>query len=137
MLWLGIVTRRYYEDMLEGTRMVRMVARSIASVPSEVRDGGLLIIAPDNVGTFSTSAVEAWSIRPAVRELTGVDPEGPLLLTTDCVELGLKEPRVTPERERARPSVGSEVQAVRWEAVLRYSRGGVQIAPNVAVACAR
>jgi hypothetical protein len=138
MLWLGIVTRRYYDDMRQGTRILRVVARSIARVPPAVRQGGLLVVAQSNVGTFSTSAVEPWSLRPAVRELTGVNPEGPLLLTTDCAELRREPPRINQESVRARPVAKSETpQTARWAAVLRYDAGGVQIAPSIAVACAQ
>lgn len=125
MLWLGIVTRRYYEDMRQGTRILRVVARSIAQVPPPIRAGGLLVIAPSNVGTFATGVVEPWSLRPAVRYLTGVDPEGPLLIVTDCAELAREKPRMTGDIDRP-----------RWAAVLKYRSGRVEVNPSIRAACA-
>jgi hypothetical protein len=125
LLWLGTVTRRYYEDMRLGSRMVRAVARSVAQMPSPLRRQGLLVIAPNNVGTFSTSAVEYWSLRPAVRELTGINPEGPLFFVTDCEELRREQPVIHAEGR----------EPLRWAAVLRYRSSGVQTARGSDAAC--
>lgn len=138
LLWLGIVTRRYYEDVRQGSRILRVVARSMARVPAAVRTGGVLVIAPSNVGTFSTSAVEPWSLRPAVRQLAGINPEGPLFLATDCAQVRGDRPEVRREAERARPMIdGDAERPLRWGAVLRYGPDGARIAPSIAVACGR
>lgn len=129
VVWMGIVSRRYYEDMRAGSRMLREVAVAVARVPASLRGGGLLVIAPSNVGTFSTSGVEPWSIRAATLELTGLNPEGPIFLVTDCAELQRRTPTILDEKARA-------IDGRRWTGVVHYGADSVEIHSSVQSACA-
>jgi hypothetical protein len=84
VLWSGVVARRYHEDIRDGSRILRRVARTVAQLPVETASRGVLVIAPSEVGTFSTSAVETWSLTPAVRAFSTRQLPGPVYLATAC-----------------------------------------------------
>lgn len=129
VLWSGILSRRYLTDMRQGTDLVREFATAVLQVPTEDAEQGILVVATDNVGTFSTSAVQAWSFRAAVRYYAGRDVAGPMYYVGSC-EAAQRSGEALNEntQEVAIPNVG---------AVLVRGPEGVKIYPSLESACQR
>ena len=124
ILWTGMTARRYLSDMRDGSRIVRAVASRVAAVPVEESSRGLLIIAPEVVGTFSTSAVQSSSLRAAVRDFEGIEVSGPLYFAETCEAAASAGGKVYAE--------GSRLTDVRsWGAVVRYTQSGVVAGPTL------
>jgi hypothetical protein len=116
VLWFSIVGRRYASDLRQGSDALRRTAHAVAAISPSAGALGVLIIAPSNVGTFSTSAVEGTSLRPAVIALGGADPRGPLYLAASCQ--AAEGPRSQVFDEQGRRVTGSP-----WAFVVEYRSG--------------
>jgi hypothetical protein len=127
VLWSAALTRHYLNAAVSGARVLRETASAIAAIPAAQRAGGVLVIAPSAVGVFAASAVEPWSIRPAVRRFRGVDPEGILFLGA-C-----GEPRARPEQLPM--YYRSPTGPVRWSAVVRHQGRGAVVGEDKAEVC--
>ena len=127
VLWCGAAARRYLMEARAGARLTREVAAVYAALPDTTRAGGVLLIAPDVIGTFSVagfpfpeSAREALSWRYPVSV-------GPLYATYDCGTALRGAIRDEHRRPAARPS---------WSAVLVVPDSGVpRVVPTVEQAC--
>lgn len=126
ILWCGVVQRRYVQDLRDGSRMMREVASTLSSLPNAVTSEGVLVIAQSNVGTFSSTAVERWSLRPAIVELGGHQFAGPLYLSESCPTATSRT--VIDERGRA-------VEGEPWHEVARFTSGRVFLTSSVEAAC--
>jgi hypothetical protein len=85
VMWTAVTFRDYAEDLRQGARMLRSVAEATLRIPANDWGEGVLIVAPDVVGTFSSAAVQSWTVRPAAKWWWRRVPAGPLFFGGDCV----------------------------------------------------
>ncbi|MBC7788585.1 MAG: hypothetical protein H7Z74_01455 [Anaerolineae bacterium] len=130
VLWNGMVSRRYHEDVRDGSRMLRRVARTVAQLPAETASRGVLVIAQSAIGTFSTSAIESWSLTPAVRAFSVRKLPGPVYLTTSCTNA--LDGRATIFDASHRVAVNPA-----WGIVIVYDEEGMTVGDSIGAACDR
>ena len=127
LAWVILTWRDYLGEMRVGSRMLRSVASATLSVPASQWGQGVLIIAPDVHGTFSSAAVQSWTVRPAAQWLWHRVPAGPLFFTTGCKD---------PSSERLiRNEQNAVVEARAWGRVIAVQGDAAALAADVRHAC--
>ena len=125
--WLLLTWRDYLSDVRLGARMLRGVAEMTVEIPASSWGEGVLVVAPAVVGTFSSAAVQSFTVRPAAKWLTGREPAGPLYFTTDCVREG--------ETGVIRDERNGGTHARTWGTVIVASGTDFSISRTVSEAC--
>ena len=127
LAWVLLTWRDYLGEMRLGSRMLRSVASATLAVPASHWGQGVLIIAPDVLGTFSSAAVQSWTVRPATLWLWDRVPAGPLFFATRCEDA---------RSERGiRNEQNTVVPARAWGRVVAIHDGQAGLATDVRQAC--
>ena len=125
--WLLLTWRDYLSDVRQGARMLRGVAESTVEIPASSWGEGVLVVAPDVVGTFSSAAVQSFTVRPAAKWLTGREPAGSLYFASECFREG--EPQSIRDEKNRTTRVRS------WGTVIVASGTNLSTSPTLRDAC--
>lgn len=129
VLWTALTFRDYGNDLRHGARMLRAVAKTTLLVPAGSWGEGVLILAPDVVGTFSSAAVQPWTVRPAAEWWWDRVPAGPLFFGGECVSASADRP--------VRDEFNNVVWTRRWGRFIAVRGDSAMIGSTLESVCSR